>query len=151
MNDNLVDQIQETTVNMCSCMKFSLEVVTRQDEEGYHVVFSGKDNEYLLQKNGDVLNSLEYILNRIFSERLKADKKITTDANEFRRVRREELCLIAEKASEKVAHFGNTINLQPMPPHERRIIHMALKDHNKVKTISEGVGDERKVIIMPVR
>lgn len=151
MNDTLVDQIQETTKNICSCMKFSLEVATRRDEEGYHVVFSGKDNEFLLPKNGDVLNSLEYILNRIFSEHLKGDKKITTDANEFRRIRHEELCLIAEKASEKVANFGTTINLQPMPPHERRIIHMALKDHKKVKTVSEGMGDERKVIIMPVK
>jgi spoIIIJ-associated protein len=151
VNTELKDEIQEAAMRVCACMKFSVAVETGTDEEGYHVVFSGKDCEYLLQKNGEVLNSLEYILNRIFSERLEKDQKITTDANDFRRIRREELCLIAEKASEKVGNYGTTINLQAMPPHERRIIHMALKDHPKVKTVSEGVGDDRKVIIMPVR
>ncbi len=151
MNTDLREQIRETAAQICSCMKFTVAVEIGEDEEGFLVVFSGKDSEFLLQKNGDVLNSLEYVLNRIFSDRLKKDLKITTDANDFRRIRREELCLIAEKASEKVGNYGTTINLQAMPPHERRIIHMALKDNPKVKTVSEGMGEDRKVIIMPSR
>jgi spoIIIJ-associated protein len=48
-----------------------------------------------------------------------------------------------------VLTYGRPVDLQPMPAHERRIIHLALQDQPKVRTVSEGTGEERKVIIMP--
>lgn len=130
-------------------MKFHVEVECAPQEEGILVSFKGKDAEFLLLKNGEVLNAMEYILNRIFSEKLTKENKIVTDSQNFRKFRNDELKMIAQKASEKVMQYGSSVQLQAMPPHERRIIHMALKENSKVKTISEGEGEDRKVIIEP--
>lgn len=130
-------------------MKFHVEVECAPQEEGILVSFKGKDAEFLLLKNGEVLNAMEYILNRIFSEKLTKENKIVTDSQNFRKFRSDELKMIAQKASEKVMQYGSSVQLQAMPPHERRIIHMALKENAKVKTFSEGEGEDRKVIIEP--
>jgi len=147
--NNQLEEIKKTTEHLCRCMKFHVEVECAPQEEGILVSFKGKDAEFLLLKNGEVLNAMEYILNRIFSEKLTKENKIVTDSQNFRKFRNDELKMIAQKASEKVMQYGSSVQLQAMPPHERRIIHMALKENSKVKTISEGEGEDRKVIIEP--
>jgi spoIIIJ-associated protein len=149
VKNKLREEIQNIAEQICRCMKFHMEVECSFQEEGMQVNFKGKDAEFLLQKNGEVLNAMEYILNRIFSEQLTKENKIVTDAQNFRKFRNEELNLIAQKASEKVMQYGSSVQLQAMPPHERRIIHMALKENARVKTVSAGEGEERAVIIEP--
>ena len=57
--------------------------------------------------------------------------------------------MMAQVASERVIDTGDSFALSPMNPRERRIIHMALKDVPQVRTQSEGMGPERKVVIVP--
>jgi spoIIIJ-associated protein len=62
-------------------------------------------------------------------------------------MRREELRLMAQVAAERVIETGEPFTLNPMSSRERRIIHLALKGQPQVRTQSEGVGPERKVVI----
>src|SRR5207249_6274999 len=101
------------------------------------VDFSGPDSDVLLQANAELLNALEYVVLR--AVRLEEDLfgKITFDCQDWRRLRMEELKLMAQVAAERVAETKDPYPLAPMSPRERRIIHLALKDQPAVRTVSE--------------
>jgi spoIIIJ-associated protein len=63
----------------------------------------------------------------------------------------EELRLMAQVAAERVIDTGDPFTLNPMNPRERRIVHLALRDRPEVRTQSEGMGPERKVVIFPAK
>jgi spoIIIJ-associated protein len=115
----------------------------------YVVDFSGADTDLLLERNAALLNDLEYLV--LKAVRLAEDYfgKVTFDCEDWRRMRAEELKLTAQVAAERVVETGDPFTLSPMSPRERRIIHLALKDRPHVRTVSEGAGPERKVVILP--
>ncbi len=114
------------------------------------VDFSGPDADLFLERKAHLLNALEYVV--LKAVRLEEDLfgKITFDSQDWRRLRAQELKLTAQVAAERVVETGDPLTLTPMSPRERRIVHMALKDHPQVRTVSEGVGPDRKVVILPV-
>ena len=115
----------------------------------YVVDFSGPDQEFLLEKNAALLDALESVVLKAI--RLEEDQfgKITFDCRDWRRLRVEELKLMAQVAAERVIETGAPFSLNPMSARERRIIHLALKDQSKVQTQSDGFGPGRKVVIIP--
>ncbi len=115
----------------------------------YVVDFSGPDADLLLEKNAALLNAIEYVVLKAVRLEESLFGKITFDCNGWRRLRAEELKLTARVAAERVAESGTPLTLSPMSPRERRIIHLALKDQPQVRTVSEGFGPERKVVILP--
>ena len=137
--------------------EFELTVAVRRAsalEQGfeapeYLVDFAGPDADLLLEKNAALLNALEYVV--LKAVRLEEDLfgKITFDCQDWRRLRAEELKLMAEVAAQRVVETGDSFTLNPMSPRERRIIHLALREQPQVRTVSEGVGPERKVVIHP--
>ena len=115
----------------------------------YGVDYSGADADLLVEKNGTLLDSLEYLV--LKAVRLKEDlyTKITFDSRGWRRLRAEELKLTAAVAAERVIESGEPFSLNPMSPRERRLVHLALRDQPQVRTESEGTGPERRVVILP--
>lgn len=119
------------------------------DAPAYVVDFSGPDQDVLLEKNAALLDALESVVLKAI--RLEEDQfgKITFDCRDWRRLRVEELKLMARVAAERVIETGDPFSLSPMSARERRIIHLALKDQPKVQTQSDGFGPGRKVVIVP--
>jgi spoIIIJ-associated protein len=115
----------------------------------YVVDFSGPDADLLLEKNATLLNALEYVVFKAARLEEELFGKITFDCQDCRRLRAAELRLTAQVAADRVMETGDPFPLSPMSPRERRIIHLALKDRPEVRTMSEGVGAERKVVILP--
>lgn len=113
------------------------------------VDFSGPDVDLLLGKNGALLNALEYVVLKAVRLEEELFGQITFDCQDWRRLRAEELRLTAQVAAARVVETGDPFPLNPMSPRERRIIHLALRDQPRVRTVSEGVGPERKVVIHP--
>jgi spoIIIJ-associated protein len=113
------------------------------------VDFSGPDSGLLLEKNAAFLNALEYVVLRAARLDEAYFGRITFDCEEWRRLRAEELKLTAHMAAERVIETGDPFPLNPMSPRERRIVHLALRGYPQVRTMSEGVGPERKVVIHP--
>lgn len=124
-----------------------------EDPEGpeYVVDFSGADTDLLLEKNATLLHALEYVV--LKATRLEEDlfRRIAFDCHDWRRTRIEELRLMAQVAAERVIDTGDPFAMSPMNPRERRIVHVALKNQPHVRTESEGVGPERKVVIYPAK
>lgn len=121
------------------------------DTPEYVVDFSGPDADLLLEKNATLLHAFEYVALKCV--RLEEDqfRRIAFDSGDWRRTRLEELRMIARVAAQRVIDSGDPFALNPMNARERRIVHLALKDQPLVRTESEGVGPERKVIIHPAK
>jgi len=122
-----------------------------EDSPEYVVDFKGADADLLLERNGALLDALEHLV--LKAVRLPEDllRKFSFDCHDWRRLRVEELRLTAQMAAERVLESGDSFALSPMSPRERRIIHLALRDRPNLRTVSEGVGPERHIVIMPVR
>ena len=112
---------------------------------------SGDDLGILIGRRGDTLASLQYLLNLMLSRKLKARTTFGVDVEGYRRRREESLMGLALRMADRVKATGQSITLEPMPPNERRIVHLALAKDPKVITVSIGEGDSRKVAITPRR
>lgn len=113
------------------------------------VDFSGPDAGLLLEGHAELLNALEYVVLRAVRLEESLFPKVSFDCEDWRRLRVEELKLMAQVAADRVLETRTPFPLGHMTPRERRVIHLALRDRPEVRTESEGYGPERKVVIHP--
>ncbi len=135
-------------------LSFAIHPLLREpsdpDSPEYVVDFAGADADLLLERNGALLDALEHVVLKATRLREEHLGKISFDCEDWRRLRTEELRLTAQVAAERVTESGEPFALSPMNPRERRIIHLALRDRPDLRTVSQGVGAERRVVILPV-
>ncbi|MEM6526910.1 MAG: R3H domain-containing nucleic acid-binding protein, partial [Chloroflexota bacterium] len=81
----------------------------------------------------------------------EARANIVVDINNYRNARTDKLERLAQRMADQVAETKRMVTMEPMPPHERRIIHMVLRKREDVETESKGQGNERRVTILPKR
>ncbi len=101
----------------------------------------------LIGHHGRTLYAFQTLVRAIVARRLGAFVPLIVDINGYRAKRAEALRRLALKKAEQVMATGRPVELEPMPAAERRVIHMALKDHPRVTTYSIGEGEERRVVI----
>jgi spoIIIJ-associated protein len=109
----------------------------------------GDDAGYLVGKNGEVLNSLQYLLTIIYNQQVGNGVRATLEGNDYRRKREEQLTILANKIAAQVEKRGEEAVLDALPAFERRIVHKALGEHPSVMTYSEGEEPNRRVVIAP--
>lgn len=113
------------------------------------VVFDGPDRELLLDRGAELLRALEYIAVRWLRLDPKLHDRVRFDCGNYRANRMAELKLSAQVAAQRVRETRQPFRFNPMTPRERRIIHLVLKDQPGVRSSSEGMGDERRVVLVP--
>ncbi len=113
------------------------------------VDFAGPDSELLLERGGEVLRSFEHIAHKMLRLDSEEHEKVSFDCRNFKAMRLEELRLAAGVAAEKVMKTGVPYTFAPMSARERRIVHLALRDHPELKTESSGEGMRRSVVVYP--
>lgn len=111
----------------------------------------GEDLGILIGRRGQTLMSLQYVLNLILSKKTGRRVAYGVDVDGYRRRREEALVSLAKRTATRVRGTGRSVTLEPMPPNERRIVHLALADDPAVLTVSIGEGEARKVAITPAR
>src|SRR5579875_2014219 len=148
--ESLVDQIIQ---HAGFDLKFTVRKdAGKEDDSGAQQVvvdFDGADSDLLLERNAALLDAIEYVVLKAARIDDEHYATITFDCQDWRRVRAEELRLTAQMAARQAVETGTPFYLTPMTPRERRIIHLALKDEATVRTMSEGTGPGRKVVIYP--
>lgn len=105
--------------------------------------------EMLIGKGGKVLDSLQFLINRIVNKRLGESIKIYLDINQYKAKKVERLSKMAIQLGKKVKKSGKSILIGPYNPHDRRVIHLALKKDPSLKTESLGEGEMKKIRIFP--
>jgi spoIIIJ-associated protein len=111
----------------------------------------GDDLGALIGRRGQTLVSLQYLLNLIVSKQINRRVAFGIDVDGYRRRREDALVGLAKRTAARVRGTGRSVTLEPMPPNERRIVHLALADDPAVMTVSIGEGEARKVAITPTR
>jgi spoIIIJ-associated protein len=102
----------------------------------------------LIGRRGEALDNLQYLLRLMVNQRLRRWRNIVVDVEGYKERRLNQLKQLAMRTATQVAGTGRAVSLEPMPPNERRIIHLTLRDHPDVYTESTGEGDRRKVHIL---
>jgi spoIIIJ-associated protein len=112
---------------------------------------TGEDLGILIGRRGETLRALQYLVRLMVSHRLKHWTNLVVDVESYLVRRRRALESVALRVAEQVARSGRSQALEPMPPYERRLVHIALRNHPRVKTHSVGEGEKRKVTVIPNR
>jgi spoIIIJ-associated protein len=141
-----------TLMDLQATVEIATQSDAEADEEGRKVPvlnIVGDNLGVLIGRQNEVTSALEFITRLAVNQQNRTRSDFVVDVNGYRVRRAESLRKLAFRTAEQVMQTNRTMILEPMPPAERRIIHLALRDHPKVYTQSVGEGDKRKVMVIP--
>ncbi len=121
-----------------------------EDEQFILCDIQGERLGLIIGRHGETLNALQYLVNVAASRGSMSDRRsIVLDAGNYRTRRRKDVGALAERMARRAIRNGYPVRLDPMPPHERKIVHTTLQDNPQVSTESEGMDPQRCVVITP--
>ena len=120
-----------------------------EDSDAFVLNIVGDDLGVLIGRRGETLHDLEYMTRLLVAHKMEHAPKLVVDVEGYRTRRERSLRELAKRMAERVQSNRQPITLEAMPPNERRIVHISLRDHPTVKTQSIGEGDHRRVMIIP--
>ncbi|MGO9452131.1 MAG: RNA-binding cell elongation regulator Jag/EloR [Candidatus Binataceae bacterium] len=152
---DLAQETQEATgvlTQILELMGEKAEVVTAEsaDAEAVELEIKGDGSGILIGRHGQTLDALEYIVNRIVARRIREAVPVVLETESYRARRRQQLHRMALSMGERAKRDHDPVMLDPMPPRDRRVVHLALKDDPMLTTRSSGEGFLRSIEIVPV-
>jgi spoIIIJ-associated protein len=149
---DLLPHAQEFLEQLLTMMGEKAKVGARLDEEDrLSLSIDAEDAGLLIGKQGQTLEALQYLLTKMIAKKARRKVRVVIDIESYRARHQEALVQLALKSGEKAKKSGRPITLNPMNPHDRRIIHLALQGDREVKTMSRGEGLYKKVVVYPAR
>ena len=118
-------------------------------ESGYRVIISGEDSNYAIGHRGEVLDAIQYLAQITLNRDKESYLKITVDAENYRERREDTLRALARRLADKAVRTRSRVELEPMNPRERKIVHETLAENDDVVTFSTGVEPNRFITIEP--
>ena len=144
-----VDEAKSVLEEVLRLMEVPGTVEVTMGTEAAKLNVVGDDLGILIGRRGEKLASLQHIVNLIVARREGQLNRIMIDVENYRGRREDQLRDVADRAAQRVAQSGKIIQLEAMPAMERRIVHLALAEHESVRTQSVGVEPNRRVVILP--
>ena len=123
----------------------------KQSDGKISLNIEGDSSGILIGRKGKTLDALQYIVNMAVNRMSEKKIRVEIDSENYRQKRVESLTQLALKIGDKVKKFKKPFTTNPLNPHERRIVHLALKGDEKLETKSRGEGILKKVVIIPKR
>jgi spoIIIJ-associated protein len=130
-------------------MGFRLEVEGAVEDGRIMLRLDGEEAAELIGRKGQTLDALQFLLNRMLNRQLRDRMPVVVDTGGYRQRRADALKELAERLGEKATRTGKIVAVNPMSAHDRRIIHMALREVPGITTRSEGEGASRRLLIVP--
>ena len=115
------------------------------------LVIAGDTSGLLIGRKGKTLDALQYIVNKITNKNADRKIKVIIDSENYRQRRVDSLTQMALKIGNKAKKFKKPFSTSPLNPHDRRIVHLALKNVEKLETRSRGEGLHKRVVVIPKR
>ncbi len=144
----LLDRMKYS-VQIIECDPSELNGYDEQDEPTLVLDIRGNDLSTLIGRRGETLDGLQYLVRLLVAKELGRYLHVVLDVEGYKAHRAQTLKQLALRMADRVAMTHKPAALEPMPANERRIVHLALRDHAQVRTESVGVGENRKVTIIP--
>lgn len=154
-HDQLLDRAESVVSKMLHLLDLQAQVsahygaTERDGRRNILVDIRGSDLSVLIGRRSETLSAFQYIASLIVGKEEQQFVQLTVDVEGYRDRREKQLVQMAKRMADQVTKSGRRQTLEPMPSAERRIIHIALRDHPAVKTESTGEEPYRKVMILP--
>lgn len=121
-----------------------------EGDEGELILdITGDDLAILIGRRGRTLDALQFVVSAITVRSMGFRYPVIVDVEGYKSRQREKLESIARSTANKAASQHRSVKMRPMTPYERRIVHIALRDDDRVDTASEGEGSARHVVVVP--
>ncbi len=155
ITDEEIDAIADTAIAaLQDILKyFNVGEVTIDEYEGEEgeliLDITGDDLAVLIGRHGKTLDALQFLVSAITVRTIGYRYPVVIDIEGYKSRQRQKLESIARSSANKAVAQHRNVKLRPMTPYERRIVHITLRDDDRVDTVSEGEGAARHVVIMP--
>ncbi len=149
--ENGLSTAKETLENILERIPVDSTVNAEHTDGKIALNIVGDKSGLLIGRRGKTLDALQFIVNRAVNKTLEKKIRVVVDSENYRQRRRESLTQMALKIGDKAKRIMKPISTNPMNPHDRRIVHLALKEDEKLDTRSRGEGLLKKVVIIPKR
>ncbi|MFA6450757.1 MAG: RNA-binding cell elongation regulator Jag/EloR [bacterium] len=146
-NENPEDVVRDFLSTVFDMLGAVCEMDVQEGENNIFVDITGDDTGVLIGKFGHTLDSLQFLTNVIMTKKYGNRKKILINVGDYRERREKSIHKLSRSVARKVLKTRRPEALAPMPPQDRRIVHLALAEYDRIVTTSEGTGKNRKVII----
>ena len=156
LSDEELDRIADTAIAaLQDILKyFNVGEVTIDEYEGDDgeliLDITGDDLAVLIGRHGKTLDALQFLVSAITVRTIGFRYPVVIDVDGSKSRQRQKLESIARSSANRAASQHRSVKLRPMTPYERRLVHIALRDDDRVETASEGEGNARHVVIIPV-
>ena len=121
-----------------------------EEEDVLVATCTGGNLGLLIGKHGQTIDAVQYLVNAAVSRAFPEERKqVVVDASGYRARREATLAAIAQRSAERALQQGSRVELEPMTAVERKVVHLALRDHPGVETTSEGTEPNRFVVVAP--
>ena len=144
----LADTARDHLAEMLGLMSMTFEVRTVIDQDLIKIKVSTPDSAILIGRNGQTLDALQHLLNRMSSRPGLAAPYISVDVEEYRERRLARLEQVARRAAREALETKEEVILEPMSPADRKMVHMTLRSNLAVKTFSRGIEGDRAIVIV---
>lgn len=139
------NQAQQFLNDLFQYSGFDLRASASESEGGCVLNIEGADSAMLRSEGGELLDALEHFVNQSFTRSLPQGERFVCDVDDFRLMRETELRAMARHAADRVRSTGMPFTFGPMNANERRVIHLALADDERLYTESVGEGNARRL------
>jgi spoIIIJ-associated protein len=143
------EALEELLEEIAEGLGLDVEVEVEEREELLSGRLKGEDVGLFIGRHGQTIDAVQHLAQRIVFPDGPSDVRVVIDANGYRDRRAEALRAAADDAAEEALRLGGPVELDPLPPFERRIVHEYLRDRGDVETHSEGNEPERFLIVSP--
>ncbi|MBM3208740.1 KH domain-containing protein [Candidatus Shapirobacteria bacterium] len=146
-----IEVVKQVTEELIKHLGFEAEISVEEDKENQavRVQLESPDAALLIGFHGEALGALQLILNLIIYRKLGEWIRVVVNVGDWREKREASLRDLALSAAQKVKFSGQPAVLSSLSPADRRVIHLVLADHEDVETVSEGEGEERRLVVKP--
>ncbi|MFC1867447.1 RNA-binding cell elongation regulator Jag/EloR [Thermodesulfobacteriota bacterium] len=149
--DDIVElgSAKETLEKILTLIPIEATVSAEQSDGKISLSIEGDTSGLLIGRKGKTLDALQYIVNKVANKRSDNKVRVVVDSENYRQRRIDSLTQLALQIGDKVKKYKKPLTTNPLNPHDRRIVHLALKDDERLDTKSRGEGLLKKVVIIP--
>lgn len=144
-------ELEDLARSFVEAMGLKLTVSAVAEQENDRLELEGQDAWMMTEKKGAALDAFQLILSKVAERKFGPERRVVVDCEGSRRGRDQELEKIARDTAEKVLRTSQPVEVEPMNPYERRIVHLALSEAKGVATASVGEGFIKRVKISPTQ
>src|SRR4051812_27639775 len=148
--DEPAERVRSVVSRIVQAMGLHATVDVEESEAEIRATVNGEELGLLIGKHGATIDAVQHLAFRAASRGLEERKQVVVDAAGYRERRETALHRIADRAVSDAISYGRPVELEPMRPAERKVVHLYLRERTDVETHSEGDEPDRRLVVTPV-